>query len=306
MGIYLVMKNNFKRSFRHKALFAVTFILPVILCIITGAIRFGHSSIRVGILGLDTNSYLSADRKEVYEILNKSDGLTYGAASKGTFQTDLILGKFHIILDYSKSRTINSFQLLGNQDEGKLLQLEKIVKEAVTKKQPVTLTGLKPKGLSVTERSITIILTLFMVLSTVHASGIIRDKQNGIVLRYQFAKLGSTGYAAGYTIYNFLIIYAQVLLCMMALLFIQKGFSLDSRELFIISLLIAVISAGFSMLICLGSKSEVQSNIMASALAVVFSLLGGTFVAIDAMPGLLRILSFISPDRWMVELLRVL
>ena len=110
----------------------------------------------------------------------------------------------------------------------------------------------------------------------------------------------------GYMLYNLIITCLQLLLCILVLTFIQKDFNLNITEGLILSLVIAVISSIFSMSICLISSSEVQANIITSALTAVMSLLGGTFVAVEAMPALLRILSFASPIRWVVELIRFL
>lgn len=54
------------------------------------------------------------------------------------------------------------------------------------------------------------------------------------------------------------------------------------------------------------SSSEVQAGILAYSFAVLMSLLGGTFIAVEAIPRLIRMLSYISPMRWVVELLHLI
>lgn len=305
MGTYLVMKNNFARCIRHRLLFLITFLIPILLCVILGAVNFGKTTLRVGILGLETGFMDIADKNEIYQLLDRSEGIRYASADLGTLNTDLMTGKFQAVLDYRESEAAGSFELISYQNKEKTALLKAMLQEAFSKQEPVRLTGLKPQGLSVTERSMAMLFTMFLVFSTVHASMLIRDRQNGIISRYRFARKSSIGYVAGFFLQNLMITYFQILLCILALSFVQKGFALAMGQLLICSAAMAVISSGSAILICLGSKNEVQSNITASSLAAVMSLLGGTFVAVEAMPGLLRILSYASPVRWAVELLRI-
>lgn len=306
MGTFLVMKNNFKRSFRHKLLFLATFLLPVVLCMLLGMIEFGKTSLRVGILEGETNPSNTFEKEELYEILEQSEGIRYSAADEASINTDLIMGKFQLILDYRGSNIVNQFQLLSNQPDNKKVLLQTVFREAIINKEAIRLEGLKENGLSVTERSTAALLTMFLVFSVVHAAAIIGDKNNGTMIRYQYARKNSSGYLMGYALYTFLITLIQMLMCIAALLLLQKNFILTWREAVILSILITVISTIYAVIICAISKSEVQANIVASSIAALLSLLGGTFVAVEAMPGLLRWISFASPIRWVVELLRIL
>jgi ABC-2 type transport system permease protein len=273
---------------------------------ILGAVNFGKITVRVGILGPETGFMDIAGKDEIYRLLDRSEGIRYAPADPDTLNTDLMTGRFQVVLDYRESETAESFELLSYQNEEKTAFLKAMLQEAFSKQEPVKLTGLKPQGLSATERSIAMLFTMFLIFSTVHASMLIRDRQNGIISRYSFARKSSTSYAAGFFLQNLVLTFLQLLLCMAALLLIQKDFLLTAKELLLCSVIMAFISSSFAILICLGSRSEVQSNIAASSLAAVMSLLGGTFVAVEAMPGLLRILSYASPVRWAVELLRIL
>jgi ABC-type multidrug transport system permease subunit len=144
------------------------------------------------------------------------------------------------------------------------------------------------------------------VFAAIQAAGMIRDKQSGTFARYKFARKSSNGYLLGYTLHTFLITFMQVLLCIGVLLVLQRDFVLTCREGLVLSIIITALSTIYAVVICNLSKSEVQANITASGISAIMSLLGGTFVAIEAMPGLLRLLSLASPIRWVVELLKVL
>jgi ABC-2 type transport system permease protein len=85
----------------------------------------------------------------------------------------------------------------------------------------------------------------------------------------------------------------------------QSDFHLNMQAMILMALTIAGMSTVYATIICYISKSEVQANITAAALATIMSLLGGTFISVAAMPWLLRMLSYASPIRWITELLRV-
>ncbi len=306
MGTYLVMVNNFRRGFHHKLLFILTFILPILLCLAIGLVKFDKTTIRLGILMSDTDPIKASDKEALYKLLEASKGIKYDKAKEKTLNTDLIAGKFHIILDYRESDAIDQFEIISYQNAENTVFLKNMLQKAFRNKEQIQLTENKKEALSVTERSMAVLLTLFMIFSSIHTSAIIRDRQSGMQKRYEFARRSGSGYILGYMLYNLIITCLQLLLCILVLTFIQKDFNLNIAEVFILTLIIAMISCIFSMSICLISSSEVQANIITSALTAVMSLLGGTFVAVEAMPALLRILSFASPISWVVELIRFL
>lgn len=306
MGTYLVMINNFRRGFQHKMLFAVTFLLPIILCILIGVIHFDKPSIRVGILVDSSLGSEYGTMDELNDLLKESKGIKYAKAKEATLNTDLITGKYQVILDYRGSDKLNDYKLISYQTKEKTIVLENAFREAITNQEPILLGRLDKKGMSATERNIAVLVSLFMVFSTIYASGIIKDKQSGALNRFQFAKQSSRGYLLGYVLYNFIIIIVQSMLCMIVLTTVQKTVTIGVLEGVVLSILIAAISTIFGTIICLGSKSEVQANITASALTAIMSLLGGTFVAVETMPFLLRAFSLASPVRWVAEILHLL
>lgn len=302
MGICLVMRNNFKRSFHHKLLFTVTFLLPVLLCLLISLIHFEKTSIRVGILSDKTTASL----EEVYQLLKGTDGLQYAPAEEADWNTELITGKFHIILDYRGSTSIVDFKLLSNQKEEEILLLDNAFRQSIKEHKPISLADTRKEGMSATDRNIAILLTLFMVLSTVHGAALIRDRQNGSLQRYLYSGRRKGAYYLGYAFYQFLLMLCQILLCMVVLVTLQNTFHISWLQGVVVAVVIAFLSTLFGELICIGCQSEVQANITASAITVILSLLGGTFVAVQEMPALLRMLSFASPIRWVVELMHFL
>lgn len=300
MGIYLVMKNNFNKNRKNKLSFFVSFFLPVILCLVAGSIEFKNPSVRIGILYGDNNR-MKAEVGEVFHLLNSSEGLKAAIADEDTLNTDLITGRFHAVMDYRESSSVESFHLLSNQDENRMEVLEGSIKEAVRNRKAISFGGYTKEKLSSAEQSMAIILTIFLVISTVHAVGIISDKQSGTFTRYRFSGQKAGSYVVGYLLYNFVLTLTGVVLSIL-LLSVVKELSISVIGGIMIAFAIASLSTMLSTVITLGSKSELQANVMASSFAALASILGGTFVAIEHMPKLLQILSFASPVRWIIEL----
>lgn len=306
MGTYLVLINNMKRSFRHKVFLLITLLLPLTICLLIGLIDFGKTSLRIGILYSDESQSEELEQMGLNQILDQSEGIIYTGAELRTMNTDLITGRFQILLDYRNSSDITEFQLRSNQREDKTELLNRLIKDAMLRKVPLLLAAVKQKGLTVTERSIALLFTMILILSTVHASSIILDKQSGTMLRFRYSGKGAGEYITGNFLQTLVITMLQLVLAMGTLTIFQRGFRLTMPELLLLPIVIAAFVSAISMLICLGSRSEMQSGITASSLAALLSILGGTFVSVGAMPGILRVLSYASPIRWIIGLMQIL
>jgi ABC-2 type transport system permease protein len=283
----------------------LTFLIPIVLCLLFGLIKFDKTSIRIGILEAQNGSKESDEMEQLYKYLDESEGISYAPADSKSLNTDLMTGKFQVILDYTSNSKMQQFQLITYQNNNRRDILKAALVSAVTENKPLQLSGYQPEGLSATERSTALLVSLFLIFSVIHASSIIRDRQDGMLQRYLFARKAKASYVAGYMMHIFILTLIQILVCMGVLLIVQKNFRPVLIEAILISTLIAGVSSIFSIIICMGSKSVVQANITASSLAAVMSILGGTFVSISAMPWLLRMLSYASPIRWMVEFCRL-
>lgn len=302
MGTYLVMKNNMKRSLRHKPQFIIAFLLPVVICLLFGLIKFDKVSLRVGILGGDRST---TKELELITANTEQTVIRYATANENSMNTDLAMGRYHFILDFRGSKAINQFTLISNYPEQKEHYLATALEQSLRNRTVLSLEGMKAEEMSVTERTAAILLTLFLTIATIPCASIIRDKQSGILTRYRYAGRDIRSYLFGNALYVFLITLLQVTLCIGVLTLLQQDFHLTIQAMVLLTISITGMSTVYATIICYVSKSEVQANITAAALATIMSLLGGTFISVTAMPWLLRMLSYASPVRLIVELLRV-
>ena len=310
MGCFPVMKNNLKRYYRHKVLFAITFLLPVMICTLFGFIDFDQVSLRVGVLSGEelsgTTKPVEGDYRTIlYQVLGQSNGISFTRAKEDSLNMDLMTGHYQVVLD-CRGESLSELQVIAYKPEKYTAFLKEAVTAAVTNREALKLEGLKQKGLGKTERSITMMLTLFMVFTILYASLLLQDKQSGTYLRYRYAKSTKAGYIAGHIASVFIMTLLQVIFCMALLSIVSDGFHLSQVEFGILAVVLAGLATLVAVVICLISKSEVQAGILASSVAVLMSLLGGTFIAVDAMPRLLRMISYASPMRWVVELLQLI
>ena len=66
---------------------------------------------------------------------------------------------------------------------------------------------------------------------------------------------------------------------------------------------ILVVSNLYGIVVTRISKSEMMAGILGSSGAALFSLLGGTFVAVEQMPHFLQLMSYASPMSWLMHFL---
>lgn len=279
MGTYLVIKNNFRRNLNHKLQCVVTFFIPLLLCLAAGFVKPSDKpDLRVGII-----SETDTGRDSISKILNTED-FVYKITSRETMNSDLITGHFQIILDYT------------NIKDGR----QPVIHSIQNQNKP---SGVK-NTLTHTERAAAYLMTLFMVLSVVQGSLIITDKNTGTMERYCYSLQKKRSYHAGFYLHNLILTFLQGAAALLIMKVVNGNWELSAFQGVLTAVVIALISTAFASFICAFSRSDMKANITASGLTAIFSLLGGTFIAVESMPGLFRGLSVISPMRWIIEFVR--
>ena len=214
MGIYLVTINNLKRCFHHKMLLGITLLLPVVICLIAGAIKPGSPTLRVGLL-YQNGIQQKHIAQDIMEILEKSKGIYFSKADINSFHTDMMTGRYQVILDLRHSSVVSDYKLITYQRKGKRKLLEGIFHQSVLNHKPLILDCMKKTSLTKTERTLALFVTIFMIISSIQASKIILDRQNGTLMRYQFARRNRIGYLLGSMLYNFIMTLIQLLRCLL-------------------------------------------------------------------------------------------
>ncbi len=277
MGICLVIKNNFIRNYNHKIIFVFSFLFPILLCLAAGYFNnIGKSDLRIGIISSE-----KIDKTDIEKVVKSNIPFIYEKASSESMYSDLITGKYQLILKYKKSNQKPEILTVRNMD--KLTT-------------PV-------KSLTKTERALAFLMTLFMITGVVQGSVIIKDKSQGTLERYCYSLQKKRSYYVGFFIHNFIITFLQGETAMLIMMLFDKKWDLKPVQSVLIAGFIAVIACLYAALLCGVSKSDMSANISASSFAVILSLLGGTFVAVENMPKVFQLMSFVSPIRWIIQIM---
>ena len=278
MAIYQVMKNNVKRNFSKKSTYIIMFLLPIMIAVI-GMITSGisQSSIRVGIIADEVVFH------DVQARLDKYENIDYELADVRTIHTDRIMNKYHFVLNY----------LDKSDSEGILNEIENLAASGLDK---------NANKLSQTQRMVSMLMTVYMIIAAVYATKIISDKNNGTFQRFAYSGNSRKKYALGYVISTGLIVLVQIIVAFVILKAFDKEFALTMFKSAEIIATITMITTVYGVTIAFLSKKGMNANICASSIAVIMSLLGGTFVSVSEMPSFLQILSIINPIRWIIWL----
>ena len=276
MVSYLVMKNNLKRLLAKKSTYILMVIIPFVLILIGSvSVKIEKKGLRIGVLGSD--EYLESIECNFENI----DYIQCEKADKRTINTDQIMGKYHYILK-------------ENADN----KVFKEIKSFLTEKNNADIAGL-----SAQQRMISMLLTIYMTITTLYGMKYIQDKREGAVERV----IVSGGTICSYLTGGFLSTSVITGIQLIAILSIWRVFDRDINlsviEIISVFIFILIVSNIYGVIVTIISKSEMMAGILGSSVAVIFSILGGTFIAVENMPKVLQAVSILSPVRWMLAII---
>jgi len=279
MEIYLVMKNNLKRNFLKKSTYIIMLLLPVVISVIGITVNgISQSTIRVGII---------ADEALFHEVearLEKFENIEYERADARTIHTDKIMNKYQFVLNYVEE----------SDSESTLNELENLAANGQVK---------TVYRLLDTQRTVAMLMSVYMIIATVYATKIIGDKKDGTFQRFAYSGNGRTRYALGYVFSTGIIVLVQITVAFIILKVFDKNFSLPLLKSAEIISAITIITTVYGVTIAFLSKKDMNANIFASSIVVLLSLIGGILVSISEMPYFLQMVSLISPIRWIIWLI---
>ena len=217
---------------------------------------------------------------ELEEQLQNQTNVQYEIVEPTAVKTEYIMGTYHYVLD-------------GKAENRAVLR--------EIKKQ--TKAGKEASGLSDSERFIALLFTVYLVIATVYASKYIQDREGGMLQRAWAAGMKRGQYLMGYFLSTELILFIQITIAMLCFGLLEQGDFLVTGKAVAAVGIISISATLSGVLYANFCKREMTANLMASSLAVIFSILGGTFVAVEQMPDLLQKISMFSPVRWILVLL---
>ncbi|CEN24725.1 ABC transporter permease [Paraclostridium sordellii] len=293
----LVAKNEFIRSLKNKKKLVLTFLLPLLSIIVAiGINNMMKPSINIGVI---ENQYVN---KETKVKMNGVDRVNLSRANKNTINTDMILAKYLGVVEFKKGNNFKVYCL----DTNMKIEIEKAVSEVINSgnvdKTKGLLNILDEGSLSASQRGSGFIFITLIITCTMSASIMLKDKEDRILLRYLTTPNKLPGYILGNYIYNLINTIIQILVSSVFIYILKIDMGITISQFIVLGIVTAIIASSISILFTVISNSELQASLLASSIALVLALFGGAFLPIEKMPNILKLISNISPIKWIIGL----
>lgn len=291
MNCLKVVKNNFKRSFNRRTSFVVNLVIPIIVVVLgIFANSVSQPSFTIGVI----NEELSTN---IVETLSNTNGISVAKANQDTIKIDLITGKYSAIIDLTKSDyTLHSIK--ESQTNHKIKQIIDTYKST---DMSIDIAEVMHISMGLAERTISFIVLFLMVTATITASFMIKDKNNGTLKRYKYSPQHPRNYILGNVFYNYMITFFQFLICITFIKVLNIDIKINYLNLAFMGIWLSGIATAFGTFASSIFKKEMYANLFASFIALILSLIGGSFISYDNMPAMLQKISVISPLRWFID-----
>lgn len=292
MNSLRIVRNNFKRSYNRRTGFIINLIIPIIV-VVLGIFANIVSTPRFSIGIVNGNRV-----PDIVGALSHTNGITICEANPDTIKIDLITGKFSAIVSFTNSE----YELFSVKDEKTNGKIKQIIDKYKVTAIPIRIEEVVGVDMSIAERTIAFIVLFLMVTAAVTASLMITDKSNGTLKRYKYSPQKPASYILGNFIYNYLITFLQFFISMtfIQLLRIDMGFSYGN--LILTGVWLSGIATAFGTFFSSIFHKQMYANLFAAFIALILSLIGGTFIAYENMPAMLQKISVISPLRWFIDI----
>lgn len=294
MNWIIGFKNNFKRGLNRKASFSITLLLPIVVVILGVIANYANNpSINIGMVYTDEN----ITAKTVMQTLNDTQGIEARRTNPDWVNTDVILGKYAAVVEFNES----GFTLSSVKAEDTLSSLEYLIQNYIKNPTPVNASFLQEHTLSALQRIIAFIVLFLMITSTVTASLMIKDKNNGTFKRFLHSPQNAFTYVLGNITYNFVITYFQFFVSISAVKLLGINVGIDYLNFLMMGIWVAALATAFGTCMASLFNNEMYSNLLSTCMALILSLIGGTFIPFGKMPFGLQYISVISPWRWFIS-----
>lgn len=275
----LVMKNSLRRRFSRPMTYFLFVLLPFVVIFISTCYHDLRS--KQGIIGIKTEQTLDSIL-ERYQ-LEQGDDVRFVAVKPMEEHTDAILKRFDVLVIAKEGQ-------LSREQLQEIAMLSESARSADTQRTDST------------KNPLSFLLMIEMMSASIYGVTFIKDRRDGVLSRCISCGVKQSSYQLGIGGSVLVIIGLQTAVTLLALLLFDGNFCFDWIRVLLFWGYITFISTVFGMLIAIVNTKEMNANLVASAMVVVFSLLGGSLVAVEEMPRVLQWFSYISPVRWLMLL----
>ncbi|AWB43568.1 ABC transporter permease [Paenibacillus sp. CAA11] len=289
-----IFQNNFRRNMAKKSGFALTLLLPIVVVILGVTANYiSKPSFTLGII----NTAPTTVTEQIIRTLRETERVEVENANPSTKKTDMITGRYSAILEFGN----DGFQLESVKDQDTLATLFHIVEKYSKEPKPVDIEMLFDTSLGIPERTCAFILLFLMVTATINASLITKDRNNGTIRRIKYSPCSAASYVSGNIFYNFTITYLQYFIAISIITILRLDTGISYGNYLLMGVWIALFTTAFGTCMASLFRKEMLVNLFATCIALIFSLIGGSFISLEKMPHALKQISVISPVRWFIE-----
>ena len=271
MGIFLVLRNNTRRNFRKRSTYVLFVAIPLMVLL------FGMVSENI------------KQKSYVIGVISEQS-LEWGAVPEGIRVVSI------------KPEHANTEVIMGNCDVVVTKDaLEKEIQRNTKHTKMEWEEGKEKKN--VMKQMLGMVCTVYFVFATLYASKVIRDKKEGGLARFEYAGGKRVEYYMGNLLSTFIVVFCQVAMVLVVLWMVYGENVISGRSAALLTLCISLVSAMVGGIVATLAKSELGANVSVTIFAVLCSVFGGTFLAVEQMPGILGMIGKCSPIYWMICLL---
>lgn len=286
-----IFQNNFRRK---KSGFALTLLIPIFVVILGIAANYmSKPSFTLGIINMEPTK----KTEQIIDTLKKTEGVEIEKANPSTKKIDIITGRYSAIIEFQN----DGFKIKSVKDQKTLNILYHIVDDYWKKPKPVNISILFDTSLGISERTCSFIILFLMITATLNASLITKDRNNGTIRRIKYSPCSAASYVLGNILYNFAITYFQYFIAISIISILHLNTGINYGNYLLMGIWISLFATAFGTCMASLFYKEMQVNLFATCISLISSLIGGTFIALEKMPYMLKRISVVSPIRWFIE-----
>lgn len=294
MGIYLVLKNEFIRSLKNKKKLIITLIFTIITIIFSvGVNSIMKPTISLGIIDKSINNNFKEKAEEI-------EGVKVREANENEINSEMIMGKYLAVIEFKED---NAFTVKSLDSSFKNL-IEKTVDGYISTGE---INGLKEvlekteeESLTTLERCVGFITLTLMITSTINLCNLLKDKDDGILKRFNISPRKKFEYLLGLYLYNLLFSWVQIFISVQVLSLLK--INIGVRNFLILGSIISLVASSFGLLIVCLLNDELKASLISASISMLIALVGGAFIPISKMPDALQKLSNGSVMKWLIDL----
>jgi len=300
MDIFLVVKNEYKKSLKYKKKLIISLLIPIVAVVIAiGINQVMKPTINIGVLNENHNNLGDAFNEKVSEI----DGIKVIEAEKKSKITDMIIGKYTFVITFKGGKNYNVDALDENRKNQISSVIDEFIKDGDLESLKLLINKSTEESISSTERGIGFILLALLISCTMVACSIIKDKDEGILKRVFLAPGSSKMYILGGALYNLIFTEVQILIASLLILILDLQIDISIWNFILIGSLISLAAISIATLISNLFKTELEASSIIASFGVITSIIGGAFIPLSKMPNAINFISNITITKWVMKVL---